>query len=248
MRRVVTSRLVTIYTMMENHDRSGVGGPSLCPVAAALTGLDGAGVALTTSGHGVTSLCTSGGLAFHLMELEMTLSDGPGVEAARTGEVSSEADLLASATSRWPLYVPEALALGARAVFGFPVHIGAVRFGALTLCRRGPGDLSAEQRADAGLMATVVARAVLAMQAGSPDGSLLEELRGGAELDFRVHQAAGMLAVQGTTSVRDALVALRARAYASATELSVLAQRVVTRQTSLDPETREWIDHRGDAT
>lgn len=243
---MATNRLVTIYTMMERHDRSGVGELAFCPVAAELTGVDGAGVALSTDGHGVTSLCTSGRFAHQLMELEMTLSDGPAVEVARTGEAAGEADLLAPASSRWPLYVPEALAIGVRAVFGFPVRIGAVRFGALTLCREAPGELSAEQRVDAGLMASVVARAVLAMQAGNPDGSLLEELRGGPELDFRVHQAAGMLAVQGSTSVRDALVSLRARAYASGTELSVLAQRVVTRQTSLHPETREWVDHAGD--
>ncbi|MHB1905987.1 MAG: GAF domain-containing protein [Acidimicrobiales bacterium] len=245
---MIANRLVTIYSMMERHDRSGAGGLSLCPVAAELTGVDGAGIALATDGQGVTSLCTSGRLAHQLMELEMALGDGPAADVARTGEVTGEADLRAPAYARWPLYVPEALAVGALAVFGFPVRIGAVRFGALTLCRESPGELSTEQRVDAGLMASVVARAVLAMRAGSPDGSLLEELRGGPELDFRVHQAAGMLAVQGSTSVRDALVALRARAYASGTELSTLAHRVVTRQTSLHPETRVWVDRRGNPT
>jgi hypothetical protein len=142
--------------------------------------------------------------------------------------------------SRWPFYTPEALNLGARAVFGFPVRVGAVRFGALSLFRLTPGPLSAAQASDGLLMAGVIARSVLSMQAGASEGELLGELHGESRLDFRVHQAAGMVAVQGSMSVKNALVALRAHAFASEMELSTLAEHVVTRIIFFDPETGEW--------
>jgi hypothetical protein len=239
---VVADRLTDIFSMMERHDREGANTLSLCSVAAEITGLSGAGIALASSVGGMTTLCTSGAVARSLMQLEMTLGDGPGVEAARTGIAVEESDLLRTVSTRWPLYSPEALAIGAKAVFGFPVRVGAVRFGALSLFRLSPGALTAAQASDAYIMASVIARAVLAMQGGAHQGDLLQELKGHPTLDFRVHQAAGMLAVQGSMSVRDALVALRAHAYSTGTELSALAERVVIRATCFEALTGEWID------
>jgi hypothetical protein len=51
-----------------------------------------------------------------------------------------------------------------------------------------------------------------------------------------------MVAVQGSMTVGDALVALRAHAFASNTALSELAIRVVTRQYHFDPISDAWRD------
>jgi hypothetical protein len=91
-------------------------------------------------------------------------------------------------------------------------------------------------------MASVISRAILAEQAGGSPGGLVGELNGVSMLDFRVHQAAGMLAIQGSMTVRDALVFLRAHAFAIASQLSDLAERVVSGTTRLAPDSREWID------
>jgi hypothetical protein len=91
-------------------------------------------------------------------------------------------------------------------------------------------------------MASVIARAVLAMQAGASEGELLGEFHGHSSLDFRVHQAAGMLAVQSSTSVKDALVTLRAYAFSTGTDLSTVADRVVKRMIRFNPIEGGWIE------
>ena len=58
-------------------------------------------------------------------------------------------------------------AAGARAVFGFPLRVGAVRLGAMNVYCDRPGPLTAQQHADALVMADVAAQMVLSLQARS---------------------------------------------------------------------------------
>jgi hypothetical protein len=238
---VSAHRLLDIFTLMERFDREKPGGSALCAVAAEFMALDGAGIALINDGDDLTSLCTSNVAAGALMDLEMTLGEGPTVDASR-GDAVQDIDLIGANDSVWSTYRPEALALGARAVFGYPVRLGAIRFGALSLYRNSPGPLDAGQASDAYLMASVVGRAILATQAGGSPDDLVEELGGVSMLDFRVHQAAGMVSIQASISVRDALVLLRAHAFGVGCGLSDLAGRVVSRSTHFDPDTQEWVD------
>jgi acyl-CoA hydrolase len=78
------------------------------------------------------------------------------------------------------------------------------------------------------------------MQAGAPQDVIADELVREATFDFAVHQAAGMVSVQASMSVGDALVALRAHAFTTDRTSSELALRVVARDLRFDPETREW--------
>ena len=234
-------RLLDIFALIERSERKGSKGRALCEVAAEFMALDGAGIALISESDVLMSLCTSNNAAGALMDLEITLGEGPAVDASR-GDANGDINLLGTTASTWETYRPEAAALGARAVFGFPVRLGAIRFGALSLFRTAPGPLDDQQDSDAYLMASVIGRAILAIQANGSQEDLVGELNGASMLDFRVHQAAGMLAVQGSMSVRDALVFLRAHAFAVGCQLSELAGRVVTGSTHLDPDSRAWID------
>ena len=94
---------------------------------------------------------------------------------------------------------------GVRAVFGFPLAVGAVRLGALNLYSDRPGPLTDDQHADALVMADVAAEAVLAMQAGRPPGMLAAELEQGSDFQYVVHQASGMVSAQLDVSVGQAL-------------------------------------------
>jgi hypothetical protein len=117
------------------------------------------------------------------------------------------------ATPRWLAFSPPALAAGTRAVFGFPLQVGAVRLGAMNLYRDRPGKLSDDQHADALVMADVAAQAVLAMQANAPLDTVATELEAGANFHLVEHQASGMVATQLGISVGEALVRLRAYAF-----------------------------------
>jgi len=238
---VIADRLLEIFSLMERFEREQPEGFALCDVAAEFMVLDGAGIALTTNSDDLMPLCTSNDAAGELMDLEITLGEGPAVDASR-GTTAEEVDLLTAVSPRWEAYGPEAVALGARAVFGYPIQLGAVRFGALSLFRASPGPLSTGQSSDGYLMASVLGRAILTTQAGGSFQTLVGELNGSSMFDFRVHQAAGMVAVQGSMSVKDALVLLRAHAFAIGCRLGELADRVVSLTTRYEFETLEWID------
>ena len=228
--------------LLARSQRENPRGGSLCAVAAEFTELSGAGIVLVSADQNFTSLCTSNHVARELMDLEISLGEGPSVEACAADFVIDEADLRAPRERPWLAYAPAAAAAGVGAVFGFPVRIGGVRLGALSLYRDEPGVLSATQMSDAYLMASVIGRAVLSMQAGAPRDTLGAELEREATFDFSVHQAAGMVAVQGTMSVGSALVLLRAHAFALNVALSELSARVVTRQILFEPDSQSWLD------
>jgi hypothetical protein len=239
---VASDRLLAIFTLLSQREGTHPRAGSLCAAAAEFTNLSGAGIALVSPGRQYTSLCTSNTVARKLMDLEFTVGEGPCVDACLSEFAIDESDLIASNDQRWTAYAASATDVGAHAVFGFPVRIGAIRLGALSLYRDRPGPLNPSQLSDAYLMASVIGRAVLAMQAGAPHDMIATELEREATFDFSVHQAAGMVAVQGSMTVGDALVALRAHAFATNTTLSDLAVRVIIRQISFDPNFRAWRD------
>jgi hypothetical protein len=131
-------------------------------------------------------------------------------------------------------FTPPALDAGVRAVFGFPLRVGAVRLGALNLYRDRPGPLTGDQHADALVLADLAARWVLEAQAGAPPGVVAQELEIGADFHFAVHNAAGMISVQQGISVTEALIRLRAYAFSKDRLLADVAADVIARR--LRPE------------
>ena len=98
-----------------------------------------------------------------------------------------------------------------------------------------PGPLGRQQRIDAVVMAEVVTRRLLATQAGALPGRLGSELDDDARaLRVEVHQAAGMLSEQLDIRSPDALVLLRAAAYASERPIDQIAHEVVVRRLRFD--------------
>ena len=157
----------------------------LCEVCTAVTIMSGAGIMLMSGDVVRGSVCSSNEVSALIEELQYTLGEGPCVDAYEQRPPVLEPDLAASAATRWLAFTPPAVEAGVRAVFGFPIQVGAVRLGALNLYRDRPGDLSDDQHADALVMADVAARAVLALQAHAPRGALAAELEAGGELPVR---------------------------------------------------------------
>ena len=178
------------------------------------------------------SLCTTGRVSALIEELQYTFGEGPCIDAHRTGTVVAAPNLASSSEFRWPAFTPKVLAAGARAIFGFPVRIGAARLGALNLYRDETGPLSDEQHADALIVADVIARNLLTLQAGAPAGSVPVQLD--TELQSAVHQAAGMVSVQLGVSVGEALVRLRAHAFSTDRPLTAVAHDVIDRLLHFD--------------
>jgi hypothetical protein len=76
------------------------------------------------------------------------------------------------------------------------------------------------------------------LQADAPSGLLAAELEAGADFHHVVHQASGMIAAQLDVNVADALVRLRAHAFANDRPLAEVAADVVARRLRFAPEDR----------
>jgi GAF domain-containing protein len=181
-------------------------------------------------------------MARSLVDLEMTVAEGPCTQSLSDDLMVNESDLTSADASRWMLFSPQAMVLGARAVFGFPVRIGVIRLGVLCLYSDEVRDLSEEQMTDALLMSAVVGRGIIATQAGARPEALSQELLSEATFDFSVHQAAGMLAVQPLISISSALIALRMHAFATSESLQKVSARVIGRELRFDQVSQEWIE------
>jgi hypothetical protein len=222
-------RLARILALLPT--TSGELGPaSLCRVSAMLADVTGAGIVLMSSDMATTTAYTSDDVSATLDDLQLTLGEGPCVDAHGQGRPVLEPDLADPVERRWPAFSPPAVAAGVRAVFGFPLHVGAARLGTLGLYRDRQGPLSDEQHADALVMAGVVARAVLVMQAQVPPGSLAHAIEADGNFRYVVHQATGMVAAQLGVPVGDALVRLRAHAFRTDRLLTDVAGDVVARR------------------
>jgi GAF domain-containing protein len=209
----------------------GKGWPStrLCVIARDVLGVSGAGVMLMSGDVPSSSLCSTDAVSGLIEQLQFALGEGPCVDAVRHSRVVLEPDLARSG-STWPAFTTPALEAGVRALFAFPLHVGAERLGALDLYRDGPGPLSADQHADALVLADVAASWVLDVQAKAPEGSLAAELERDTDFHVVVHNAAGAVSVQLGVSVADALVRLRAHAFSTGRPLVEIAEDVVTRR------------------
>ena len=111
-------------------------------------GMSGAGIMLMSGDVPSGSVCTTNKVSDLIEQLQYELGEGPCVDAFHQDWPVLEPDL-AIPSSRWPAFSGPAVEAGARAVFGFPLQVGAVRLGALNLYRDRPGPLTDEQHADA---------------------------------------------------------------------------------------------------
>jgi hypothetical protein len=157
-------------------------------------------------------------------ELQLTLGEGPCIDANAHGRPVLVADLSDRAegiTDRWPLFLDEASRIGVRAVFAFPIRIGAIGFGTLDLFRLTEGDLDDTQLAHALRVGDKLSHALLDFDTNQHGDDLLSP-------QMVVHQAAGMVMVQMDSSIEQAMLRLRATAYAEGLSINVLAADVVS--------------------
>ncbi|MBI4935184.1 MAG: GAF and ANTAR domain-containing protein [Actinobacteria bacterium] len=234
---MATDRRLRIVSRVVAIDGSSLEARRLCEVSAEITATSGAGIMLIAGGASRGSVCTSDSVSDQLEDLQFTLGEGPCIDACRDGRAVLEPDLVNPATSRWIAFGPPAIMAGARAVFGFPIRVGAVSLGALNLYRDRPGPLTEEQHADALVLADVAAEVILLLQANASPGELAAELESSASFHYVVHQASGMVSAQLEVSVDHALVRLRAHAFGSGVPLLDVARSVVDRTLRFDPVT-----------
>jgi hypothetical protein len=224
------ARLLRILTRLHEADGAGPAPARLCEVCADVLAMSGASIMLMSGDVARGSVCSSNRVSALIEDLQYTLGEGPCVDAYQQNQPVLEPDLAGAGGSRWVAFSPPAVSAGAVAVFAFPLRVGAIRIGALNVYRDRPGPLDDEQYADAVVLAGVAARAVLALQADAPPGMLGAELEAGSDFRFVVHQASGMVSAQLDVTIGEALVRIRAFAFAHDHPLNMVAEDVVARR------------------
>jgi hypothetical protein len=193
----------------------------------------GAGVSvIAASGHRDIVLATDH-VSAQIEELQVSLGEGPCIDAWSSRLPVVEPDLRRMSPGRWPLFGPAARAAGAVAVFAIPLQVGQTRVGALDVYRAAPGALSDADLADAMKLGDAVTQVLLRLEP-----SLMESRRGAADggwsFTAEVYQAAGMVTVQLDVDIPEALARLRAHAYSEERPLREVAHDVVDRKLRLD--------------
>lgn len=198
---------------------------------ARVLGVDGVAMSvLSDEGRQAELMWVSPGTSGRLEDLQFTLGEGPSVDAVAAGSLVLEPDVPRAPADRWPALLPELVALGIGAVFCFPLLVGRVCLGVLTLQRRTTGPLTATAMDDALILAgalTAVALDAGAVRDAAAGGDRPSDLYRAA-----VHQATGMISVQADISLPQALLRLRAYAYRHGRPIAEVAEDVVARRVS----------------
>jgi hypothetical protein len=229
-------RVIDILTQIAGESRADASLPArLSALCLAQLPVSGVAVALMTAGGptGVV-LAATDARARRLEGLQFTLGEGPCVEASRRGRPVLEPDLRRAGPARWPGFGAAAQDDGVRAVFAFPLWVRAIPVGVLDLYRNLPGSLTPSEHADALAFADAATVVVLYLQDRTGRYGARPELTGPIGSRTQVNQATGMISIQLGVSLAEALLRLRAHAYAADRTVPDVAADVVGRRMRFD--------------
>jgi GAF domain-containing protein len=187
-----------------------------------IPGTDTAGVLLVGKGGKFESLAGTDDLPHQLDELQMTLNEGPCVEAAldelivRTDDFRSE--------ERWPKYSAAAVEMGVLSGLSFKLYTADRTAGALNLFAFKPHAFDGQDETTGVVLAAHAAAAILASRHG-------EQLESAVSTRDRIGQAKGIIMERyGVDDVR-AFTMMRRLADQADIPLIDLAERVIETRT-----------------
>jgi GAF domain/ANTAR domain len=192
----------------------------LCEACVDLFHVDAAAISLIFDGTNSGTLGASSPPARLYDELQFTLGEGPCLDSVAHRAPVLVSDLADVADVRWPAYAPAMLAHQICSVFAMPVVLAGEYVGALDLYRNRSSSLGPDELAGA-LVAAELAQMPLLdllaedlkMAVDNPGGDTWTELHRLTRVE--VSQATGMLIAQLEVDAAEALVRLRAYAYAT---------------------------------
>ena len=135
---MASGRRIRILTRLAGNGAPELETRRLCEVCAEVTGMTGAGIMLMSGELPRGSVCTTNKVSALIEQLQYALGEGPCMDAYLEDRPMLEPDLAEPVRPRWLAFTGPAVEAGVRAVFGFPLHVGVVRLGALNLYRDRP--------------------------------------------------------------------------------------------------------------
>ncbi|WP_328463343.1 GAF and ANTAR domain-containing protein [Actinoplanes sp. NBC_00393] len=205
----------------------------ICLAAVGALSASGSGISVMTA-DGTRGVCaTSDPVSERVEELQFTLGEGPCIDAFAARRPVLAADLSDGGGRRWPVYTPAAQDAGVQAVFAFPLQVGAARLGVMDVFRDRVGPMSGAELQLAFTFAELTVKVLLDLQqdeTAADDGATVLDVGRRAEL----FQAQGMVMMQLGVSISEALVRIRAYAFAENRRLEDVAHDIVQRRLRFD--------------
>ena len=205
----------------------------LCDVAVRTLPAVGAGVSVRAADGRYSLLTAADATSERLEEMQFLLGEGPCVDATQSGRPVFVADLDTENPGRWPAYSPLMREAGIRAIFAFPLQVGAANLGVLDIFRAAPGPLSKSELARAFRLSDQAVLILMDVPGRTPAGAGLPD-EDAAATTIELFQAQGMVMIQLGSTLAEAMARIRAFAYAEDRRLIDVAHAVLTRDLRFD--------------
>jgi hypothetical protein len=213
----------------------------LCEACVVLFDIDAAAISLVFDGSSNGTLGSSSAPARTYDELQFTLGEGPCLDSVAHRSPVLVADLADPVDPRWPIYGPAMLTHRIRGVFAMPVLVAGEYIGALDFFRVQPGLLKGADFAGAVVAAELAGVPMLDLldadlqaAVNDPTSNAWAKLHDLTRAE--VSQATGMLVAQLGVEPAEALVRLRAHAYATGRSSTDVARDILDRRLKLEAD------------
>lgn len=219
-----------------NGDQPAVAGwlQRVCRAAARDLPAMGVGISILSTGSDPVTVAASDESSSTVEELQFVLGEGPCIDAYASRSPVLVPDLALAAATTWPAYAPAAHGHGVRAVFAFPLQVGAARLGVLDVYCDTTGSMSPGTLSRALTFADLVMQGLL--HAGLDSDSATDLVDDLDHHRFEVYQAQGMVMAQLHLSAEEALMRLRAYAYAHERRAIDVARDIIAGKLTLESD------------
>lgn len=186
-----------------------------------------AGLLLSDQRGGLQMMASSSERARLLELFQLQSNEGPCLEAFRSGEPVTVADL-STEVERWPSFAPEAVREGFRSVHAVPLRLRRQTLGALNLFGSEPGQLDEQDMRVARALADAATIGILQDRAIRRGEVLTEQLQNALNSRITIEQAKGILAHAGGLEMDQAFELLRNHSRRNRARLGELAHQLAT--------------------
>jgi hypothetical protein len=191
-----------------------------------LLGADGASVATFGDVLGSETLWSSGPVAARLDEAQFDLGEGPCWDALRTRVPILVQTLEDPSLAPWPAFVSAAERDRVQGLFVFPLVVGPLPLGAISLFTHWPRTMSSDEVSRMVSVADRQARSVLRLAVShAADETAGDDVRPHSRRT--IHQATGFVISQLGVSAADAYLVLQGRAFADERSMNDLAEDII---------------------
>lgn len=223
-RKLAETFVALADTLVDDYDVVGLL-DQLVAACVELLGVSAAGLLLDDQ-RGHLAVVASSSEETRLLEVfQLQKNQGPCLDCVQSGSVVDCGDLTLE-SSRWPLFVPAALAVGFRSVVALPLRLRAQTIGGLNLFDHRAVSVPADDQRLAQALADVATIGILQHRSVHRSAMVAEQLQHALNSRVVIEQAKGVLAERNGVGMEGAFQALRRHARNSNEKLTDVALAV----------------------